>query len=100
MFSDTTALTLIFLFYYLAKDPKNLRKLQAELQTIGSVEDIRALQTLPYLNGLINETLRLHPAVPTGGLRETPPEGIRIADRFIPGNTTICAPRYTLARRK
>lgn len=77
-----------------------MKKLQEELNSIDSIDDLKALQTLPHLNGLINETLRLHPAVPTGGLRETPPEGIMISGRFVPGNTVICAPRYSLARRK
>ena len=63
------------------------------------MEDLHTLHVLPHLNGIINETLRLHPAVPTGGLRQTPPEGVHVAGRFIPGNTVICAPRYSLARR-
>ncbi|KAL9608912.1 MAG: hypothetical protein Q9167_006281 [Letrouitia subvulpina] len=96
--SDTAAHTLIYLFYHLARKRDHLDKLQKELATIDSIENLRTLQSLPYLNGLINETLRLHPPVPTGGLRETPAEGVWIAGRFIPGNTTICAPRYTLAR--
>ncbi|KAI4213021.1 MAG: hypothetical protein LQ351_004365 [Letrouitia transgressa] len=96
--SDTAAHTLIYLFFHLARRREHLSKLQQELATIDSIENLRALQSLPYLNGLINETLRLHPPVPTGGLRETPAEGVWIAGRFVPGNTTICAPRYTLAR--
>lgn len=57
------------------------------------------LQSLPHLNGIINEALRIHPPVPSGGYRETPPEGLYIAGKFIPGNTTLVAPRYTIGRR-
>ena len=98
--SDTTASTLVSLFYRLVKHPEHLRKVQMELDAAGDVEDFAVLQKLPHLNGLVNETLRLHPALPTGGLRETPPGGAMICGRFIPGETVVCAPRYTLGRRK
>ena len=60
----------------------------------------RALQELPHLTGLINETLRLHPPVPSGGLRDTPPEGLTLGSTYIPGNTTVLIPQYSLGRRK
>lgn len=56
--------------------------------------------TLPYLNAFINETLRLFPTTPTGGLRESPPEGLRVAGRWIPPNITIVAPAYCIGRRE
>ena len=77
-----------------------LVQLQKELATLDDISDYSALQSLPYLNSLINETLRLHPAVPTGGLRNTPPEGITIAGRYIPGNITVAIPQYSLHRCK
>ena len=96
-------MTLVYVFYHLAKDPRrHLRLVQQELKSLDSIHDLQSLQSLqalPHLNGVINETLRLHPAVPTGGLRQTPPEGATIAGRFVPGNTLICAPRYSIARR-
>lgn len=98
--SDTVAMTMIYICYRLAKDPEQLEKLQKELDTLDSLEDLKVLQALPHLNGVINETLRLHPAVPTGGLRQAPASGMTISGRFIPGNTVICAPRYSLGRRK
>ena len=93
------ATALLFVFYHLAQKPRYLREIQRELATIDSIEDLNALRELSCLNGIIEETLRLHPAVPTGGLRQTPPEGTMVAGRFIPGNTVICAPRYSIARR-
>ncbi|KAL8938660.1 MAG: hypothetical protein Q9216_003780 [Gyalolechia sp. 2 TL-2023] len=96
--SDTAAMTMIYICYRLAKAPAQLEKLQKELDGLDSLEDLRVLQALPHLNGIINKTLRLHPAVPTGGLRQTPESGITVSGRFIPGNTVICAPRYSLGR--
>lgn len=77
-----------------------MQKIQKELDMAGDIEDFAILQKLPHLNGVINETLRLYPGLPTGGLRETPPGGAIICGRAVPGNTVICAPRYTISRRK
>lgn len=98
--SDTVASTLIYLFYRLVLHAQHAEIIRKELDSIPSIYDSEALKRLDHLNGCINETLRLHPSVPTGGYRESPPQGIDIAGRFIPGNTTIVAPRYTMGRRK
>lgn len=84
--SDTTASTLIFI--------------RTELEHLESGFDGRFLQSLPHLNGLINETLHFHPPVPSAGLRETLLEGLAVADRHIPGYTARFIPVYSLHRRK
>lgn len=66
-----------------------------ECRTVDSV----ALQSMPYLNAFIQETLRLHPPVPSAGLRDTPPEGIVVGNQHIPGGVTILTPNYSLGRR-
>lgn len=90
---------MIYLFYRLALDPQQAQKLRTELESLHSIYDPKALKSLDHLNGAINETLRLHPSVPTGGYRESPAQGIEIAGTFIPGHTTIVTPRYTMGRR-
>ena len=69
-YSDTTAAALVFLFYRLARHSEHILKVQEELDTADDIEDFDTLQKSPHLNGVIHETLRLHPGVPTGGLRE------------------------------
>lgn len=63
-------------------------------------QDPTALATLPHLNGTINESMRLLPAILTFGSRVTPPEGLTIEGTFIPGNAKICVSRYTIGRRE
>ena len=90
---------MVYLFYRLALEPQHAEKIRDEIHSISSIYDPQGLKTLDHLNGAINEILRLHPSVPTGGYRETPPQGIEIAGQFIPGNITIVSPRYTMGRR-
>ena len=98
--SETVSAALIFIFHYLARDPAQVEKLRLELDTLEKKFDNKTLQALPFLNAVIHETLRLHPPVPSGLLRETPPEGIVVAGRYIPGTTTVVAPNHTISRRK
>jgi cytochrome P450 len=98
--SDTTTATLTHAFYHLARSAQVFSKLRKELDSLykpGIESEFRDLQEATYLNGVINETLRLHPG---GVLRVTPPEGITIGKTFIPGNVTISTPLYSLGRRK
>ncbi|ETN45185.1 uncharacterized protein HMPREF1541_10062 [Cyphellophora europaea CBS 101466] len=100
--SDTTASTLTFLFYYLASEPQLQRRLRKELAA-NNLHDsasiaVESVQHLPYLDGLVNETLRLHPPVQTSTMRETPAEGLQVGDRFIPGLVTITTPLSTIHR--
>ena len=100
--SDTTAATLTHIFYYLARDRSVFRSLQNELNHLqdGTSKDIdyRKLQKAEYLNAIINETLRLHPVVPSALSRKTPPEGIMVGDTFIPGSMTVWCPQYAISR--
>ena len=103
--SDTTATTLTHIIYELARHPSNIPKLRKELASIdpsirpNKIHHLQ-LQHLDHLNGVISETLRLHPPVPTALQRLTPPEGLTIGGVFIPGNTTVWSPQYVLGRCK
>ncbi|KAI9645797.1 hypothetical protein NHQ30_005231 [Ciborinia camelliae] len=99
--SDTTSATLTNIFYHLCREPHHIVKLREELESIytpGSPSECRDIQDAPYLNGVINETLRLHPPVASGLLRQTPPEGLTIGGTYIPGNVTISAPTWSMGR--
>ncbi|KAL4738341.1 cytochrome P450 [Aspergillus similis] len=102
--SDTTGAALANAFYYLTKHPAVYRKLQAELDDAfpsgKQFTEINneTLRKLPYLEAIINETLRLKPAVPSGQPRQTPPQGLQIDEVWVPGNTIIIVPQYVLQR--
>ena len=98
-FSDTVASSLTFLFYYLAKYPDEAKTLRTELLASERHLNFSMLETCSHLNGFISKTLRLHPPVPSGVLRNTPSEGLMIRGRYIPGDTTVLIPMYTLGRR-
>jgi cytochrome P450 family 628 len=103
--SDTTAATLTCLFFMLATHPQALKKLQAEVDAYhlaneGLGFESTSLAKLPYLDAVINESLRLQPTVPSGVQRETPPEGLRIGDVYIPGKTIVQIPTYSIQRGK
>jgi cytochrome P450 len=102
--SDTTATTLVYCFYHFAKNPALVKKLREELKDKGIENNdsfsVPALQYLSYLNGLINETLRLHPPVPGGIFRNTPREGVVIDGKHLPGGVKTIGPHYTIQRCK
>lgn len=98
--SDTVNASLNYICYHLATDHRVLEQLRKELDATSCVEDFAVLQNMPYLNAVIEENLRLHPLVPTGLARETPPDGIHIGGTQIPGGVTVIAPAWSISRRK
>ncbi len=61
---ETTATTLTWLIYALSQHPEIEQKLLTELDTVleGRSPTMADLANLPYLNQVINETLRMYPA--------------------------------------
>ncbi|KAF9444394.1 cytochrome P450 [Macrolepiota fuliginosa MF-IS2] len=102
--SDTTASILSNVFYYLMRYPDYYKHLQEEidgaLDGSGSVEADR-LTNLAFLNAVLNETLRLQPAVPTY-LNRAPAIGSGgrglSTSMFIPEGTAVFVSPYTIHR--
>jgi cytochrome P450 len=67
--SDTTSITLSGILYHLLKNPRTMEKLRRELDDAaikGMISDpitFQEAQALPYLQAVIKEGLRFHPAV-------------------------------------
>ena len=98
--SDSIALSLLFIFRSLCLELPQQEKLRAEILSLSSIRDTKLLAQAPHLNAVINETMRLYPPALTGGVRETGPDGLMVAGRYIPPGTAIIAPRFSLARRR
>ncbi|BCR84059.1 cytochrome P450 [Aspergillus chevalieri] len=92
--SDTTSATMTHLFFHLARNKKLTEELQRQLDALSNHND-DSLAELDLLDAIIHESLRLHPAVPSGVQRLTPAEGITVdprafdhPDEFIPKRWT------------
>lgn len=96
--SDTTAIALTHVMYYLLKNPQTLSTLRNEVSTAFSNGDPIAsyakVKNLPYLKACLDESLRLLPPLCRGLERRTPPEGMQIAGQHIAGNIRVSVPAY------
>jgi len=96
--SDTTANTLTYLFWSVCRDERIRQALTEELSGLPDDFGDRQLKELPYLTRVIDETLRLFPAAPSGLPRAVPPGGAELAGYFLPGGATVCTQAYSLHR--
>ncbi|CAL4906997.1 unnamed protein product [Urochloa decumbens] len=65
--SDTTSNTIEWALAELLQNPETMRRLQEDIRAVlGSKPEVEDsdIERLPYLQAVIKETLRLHPAVP------------------------------------
>jgi cytochrome P450 family 628 len=82
-------------------NPSQITKLREEIDRYFSERehaDHTSLSNLTHLNAVIDESLRLHPPVPSGLQRVTPPQGLMVGDTMIPGNTIVQVPMHTIQR--
>jgi cytochrome P450 len=102
--SDTTSIVIAHAIYYFITNPQVYTKLQSILDTTFPGGDASwsydSVKSIPYLEAIINETLRLKPPVPSAIHRQTPPEGLWIDEIFIPGDVHVAVPTYALHHDK
>lgn len=101
--SETTTCALQNIFHHLIRHPRCMQILYEELETAfqkeeGTVPPYDKIKFLPYLRAVIDETLRLRPSLAVALPRVTPPEGMIIDGTWVPGNTTVSAPAWTIHR--
>ncbi|KXH69317.1 cytochrome P450 [Colletotrichum salicis] len=94
--SDTTAISLSAILYQLLRNPKEMSKLQEEIDEFSSRRtghprrlNFQESLKLPYLQAVIKEALRLHPATGLPLERVVPEGGATIAGRFFPAGTIV-----------
>ncbi|GFN19483.1 cytochrome P450 [Aspergillus tubingensis] len=86
------------LFYFLLKNPQCLRRLEAEVLSVGAAVDELSddcLARLPYLNACINETFRITPAF-NGGILQRVSWGATVDGIYVPPGVAVSVDHYTL----
>ncbi|KAK4155691.1 cytochrome P450-like protein [Chaetomidium leptoderma] len=106
--SETTAISLSAVFYFLLKNPAALARLRREIDDAsrqGRFSDCETglvtwheSQTLPYLDMCVKEAFRLHPAPGLPMERIVPPAGLEIAGRRVEGGTIVGCSAWVLHR--
>ncbi|EJF61644.1 cytochrome P450 [Dichomitus squalens LYAD-421 SS1] len=102
--SDTTASALTSIFFCLLTHPNVYASLCEEVDTFyPKGEDAFVTKhhgTMPYMNAVINEALRLYAPITTGGSRQVPREsdGVYAGSIYLSAGTTVYFPAYSLHR--
>ena len=90
--SDTTAVSLSEIMHRLITTPRVLAKLRSEIvehRPEGGVLTFKQTQEMPYLQAVIKESLRLHPATGLPMWREIPEGGAEVAGQFFPAGMNV-----------
>ncbi|KAL1957417.1 hypothetical protein VTO42DRAFT_5985 [Malbranchea cinnamomea] len=109
---ETSAVALTYLYWELSKNPDLQSELREELKTLSpgilfptNVDSLpelplaKQVDSLPLLNAIITETLRLHAPIPGIQPRVTPYPSTSLAGfDNIPPNTRVSAQAYSLHR--
>lgn len=96
MGSDTTAIALRAIVYFLLRNPKTMNKLAEEIDETGRLGQFShpiayrgSISYLPYLGVVIKEAMRLQPSVGLILERHVPQGGITVCDKHTPAGTTV-----------
>lgn len=98
--TDTTSVTLTYLVWAVLGHPSVREKLLREIkegihgETFGTAD----VEELPYLQAVIQETLRLYGAAPGALPRVTPSGGRLLEGAFLPEGTVVATHAYSLHR--
>ncbi|RSL53645.1 hypothetical protein CEP53_007702 [Fusarium sp. AF-6] len=96
--SDTTATTLTYLIWSVCRDARVKQTLVSELHELPADFGDDDLRPLPYLNAVIDETLRLYAAAPSALPRVVPHGGSTLAGHYLPQETVVSTQAWTLHR--
>ncbi|ANZ73633.1 BA75_01641T0 [Komagataella pastoris] len=102
---ETTGITLAYLLYELAANTDCQRTLKDELKVYQEKDyDFSQIDVLPYLEAVLQETFRLHAAIPGQEPRVTPVGGMKwrgneqVPSMTIPSGTIVTMEPWTLHR--
>ncbi|KAK1123108.1 hypothetical protein K0M31_008741 [Melipona bicolor] len=99
---QATANSEAFVLYHLAKNPRTQRKLYDEITSVLPNNDSpvteKALRNMPYLKACLQETLRLHPAIPY--ITRLLPKTISLHGYTIPKGTFVIMANQITSQRE
>lgn len=104
--SDTTSLSLSATYFNIIKNPSVQAKLRAELDEAherGALSDppgFAETQALPYLQAVLKEALRMHPAAGTPLWRVVPAGGATLCGQYFPAGTNVGVNCWVAHRNK
>ncbi|SPO00302.1 related to pisatin demethylase / cytochrome P450 monooxygenase [Cephalotrichum gorgonifer] len=102
--ADTTAITMRALFYYCLKNPRIWNRLVKEVREHAPRDapcSHAIARNIPYLEGVVRETIRFHPAVSMIMERIVPAEGLNLPDgSHVPGGSMVGMNPYIVGRNK
>ncbi|KAJ5961635.1 cytochrome P450 pisatin demethylase [Penicillium viridicatum] len=89
--SDTTAISLSSVLYHLLHTPACMKRLREEMKLSGITGNptFKETQAMPYLQAVIKEALRVHPATGFPLFRVVPQGGEVLAGQFFPEGTNV-----------
>ncbi|KAL7141996.1 hypothetical protein ABFS83_08G092600 [Erythranthe nasuta] len=98
--SDTTTIMLVWVLCLLLNNPSVLKNAQQEIdEHVGRERRVNEsdITNLIYLQAIVKETMRLHPAAPLGGLREFT-EDTTVGGYLVPKGTWLIVNAWKLHR--
>ncbi|KAI1078502.1 cytochrome P450 [Whalleya microplaca] len=101
--ADTTLISIHALLYHTLRNPRVLNRLTEEVLAANINSSHPApystARTLPYLEAITREAMRMHPAVSMQLERIVPKSGLTLPDgRFIPGGSLVGINPYVMGR--
>ncbi|EXJ60076.1 cytochrome P450 oxidoreductase [Cladophialophora yegresii CBS 114405] len=94
--SDTTAIALRAIVYFLCRNPECMDQLVAEIDAVDKAGKLsrpishkEATTELPYLGAVVKEAMRIHPSVGFLMERHVPAEGLDVQGYHIPAGTIV-----------
>ncbi|KAK8050182.1 hypothetical protein PG994_011912 [Apiospora phragmitis] len=103
--ADTTAITMKVLFYYCMRSPNVWKRLNEDVLAAGfdptKAASYSAARSIPYLDAVAREAMRIHPAASMTLERIMPECGLALPDgSVVPGGTTVGMNPYVIGRNK
>jgi cytochrome P450 len=96
---ETTATALTWALYWIHKNPSVKTKLLAEIDSLAGEFDTSAINKLPYLNAVCNETLRIYPVGMMTFPREVREE-VMVCDTILEPGTVLMGSIYLTHQRE